>query len=178
MCCSYIVLANPNIKLRIQFIIMKIFMKIVKICPKSPRFTVPCSSNFQKGKRSPRMRCDVLCSHTIALFGNDAFIHSQNVQKVENDIVLFNGYVLGHAWHTWYKKGTSGKKMSCSLLICHMHIFKSIDFRTMGLWKWITIFCWYALYREKGVGYMYRLSQKKLQSAFGYRLRKYPFMKS
>ena len=41
MCCSYIVLANPIMKLRIQFIIMKIFMKIVKICPKSPRFTVP-----------------------------------------------------------------------------------------------------------------------------------------
>ena len=27
-------------KCRIEFIIMKIFMKIVKICPKSPRFTV------------------------------------------------------------------------------------------------------------------------------------------
>ena len=40
MCCSYIVLANPNMKLRIKFIIIKIFMKIVKICPKSPRFTV------------------------------------------------------------------------------------------------------------------------------------------
>ena len=40
MCCSYHGLANPNMKLRIQFIIMKIFMKIVKICPKSPRFTV------------------------------------------------------------------------------------------------------------------------------------------
>ena len=38
ICCSYIVLANPNMKLRIQFIIMKIIMKIVKICPKSPRF--------------------------------------------------------------------------------------------------------------------------------------------
>ena len=40
LCCSYVVLANPNMKLRIQFIIMKIFMKVVKICPKSPRFTV------------------------------------------------------------------------------------------------------------------------------------------
>ena len=46
--------------------------------------------------------------------------------------------VLGHAWHTWCKKGTNGKRMSCSLLIGHMQIFKSIDFRTMGLWKWIT----------------------------------------
>ena len=37
------------------------------------KLQVPCCSNFQKGKRS-RMRCDILCSHTIALFGNDAFI--------------------------------------------------------------------------------------------------------
>ena len=64
----------------------------------------------------------------------------QNLQKVDNDIVIFNGNVLSHAWYTWYKKGTNGKKMSCSLLICHMQIFKLIDFRTMGLWKWITCF--------------------------------------
>ena len=41
MCCSYMVLSNPHMKPRIQFIIIKIFMKIVKICPKSPWFTVP-----------------------------------------------------------------------------------------------------------------------------------------
>ena len=36
-------------------------------------------------------------------------------------------------------KDTNEKRMSCSLLIiCHMQIFKLIDFRTMGLWKWIT----------------------------------------
>ena len=40
MCCSYMVLTNPHVKPWIQFIIMKIFMKIVQICPKSPRFTV------------------------------------------------------------------------------------------------------------------------------------------
>ena len=34
------VLTNPHIKPRIEFIVMKIFMKIVKICPKSPQFTV------------------------------------------------------------------------------------------------------------------------------------------
>ena len=34
------VLTNPHMKPRIEFIIMKIFMEIVKICPKSPRFTV------------------------------------------------------------------------------------------------------------------------------------------
>ena len=71
--------------------------------------------------------------------------NSQNLQKVENDIVIFNGNVLGHAWHTWYKKGTYKKRMSCSLLICHMQIFKSIDFRTMGLWNSLTFF-WYAVY--------------------------------
>ena len=62
----------------------------------------------------------------------------QNLQKLGYDIVIFNGNVLGYAWHIWCKKGTNGKKMSCSLLIGHMKIFKSIDFRTMGLWKWIT----------------------------------------
>ena len=40
VCCSYMVLTNPHMKPRIQFIIMKIFMKIVKICPKSPWFTI------------------------------------------------------------------------------------------------------------------------------------------
>ena len=64
----------------------------------------------------------------------------QNLQKVGHDIVIFNGNVLGHVWHTWCKKCTNGKRMSCSLLICHMQIFKSIDFRTMGLWIWITFF--------------------------------------
>ena len=34
------VLTNPHMKPRIEFIIMKIFMKIVKICPKSPQFMV------------------------------------------------------------------------------------------------------------------------------------------
>ena len=40
MCCSYMALTNPHMKHWIQFIIMKIFMKILIICPKSPRFTV------------------------------------------------------------------------------------------------------------------------------------------
>ena len=47
------------------------------------------------------------------MFNNMTLIHSmaaiitavfhpnyQNLQKVEYDIVLFNGNVLGHAWHT------------------------------------------------------------------------------
>ena len=87
------------------------------------------------------------------MFINKAFIHPnyrltaftavchpnyQNLQKVGYDIVIFNGNVLGHAWHTWCRKGTNGKRMSCSLLIGHMQIFKLIDLRTMGRWKWIT----------------------------------------
>ena len=64
----------------------------------------------------------------------------QNLQKVGYDIVVFNGNVLSHAWHTWCKNGTNEKKMSCSLLIGHVQIFKLIDFRTMGLWIWITFF--------------------------------------
>ena len=46
MCCSYMVLTNPHVKPWIQFIIMKIVMKIVQICPKSPRFTVLALLNF------------------------------------------------------------------------------------------------------------------------------------
>ena len=64
----------------------------------------------------------------------------QNLQKVGYDIVVFNRNVFGHAWDTWCKNGTNGKRMSCSLLISHMQIFKLIDFRTMGLWIWITFF--------------------------------------
>ena len=56
------------------------------------------------------------------------------------DIVIFNGNVLGHAWHIWCKNGTNGKKMSCSLHTGHIQILKWIDFRTMGLWIWITFF--------------------------------------
>ena len=64
----------------------------------------------------------------------------QNLQKVGYDIVVFNCNMLAHAWHTWCKNGTNGKRMSCSSLIGHMQIFKLMDFRTMGLWIWITFF--------------------------------------
>ena len=111
------------------------------------KLQVPCCSNFQKGKRSPRMRCDILCSHTIALFGNDAFIQFAKIEK--NWIMILSSSMAMYSVmrdYTWYKKGTNGKRMSCSLLICHMQkIFKLIDFRTMGLWKWITFF-YYAHY--------------------------------
>ena len=50
--------------------------------------------------------------------------------------------------------GTNGKRMSCSLLTCHMQIFRSIYFRTMGLWIWITFFL-YALYSQDFIIYSY-----------------------
>ena len=53
-------------------------------------------------------------------------------------------------WYQW----NFGKRMSCSLHIGHMQIFKSVDFRTMGLWIWITFF-WYALYFVLILGSIY-----------------------
>ena len=98
--------------------------------------------------RNDQLAWDVTISAAIQLhcLAMTLLPNSQNLQKVETDIVIFNGNVLGHAWHTWCKKGTNGKKMSCSLLICHMQIFNSIDFRTMGLWKWITFILIHTVY--------------------------------
>ena len=69
--------------------------------------------------------------------------------RAENDPT--NHYpkqILMYAWHTWCKKGTNGNRMSCSSRIGYMHIdlFKSIDFRTMGLWNWITLILIHTLY--------------------------------
>ena len=83
----------------------------------------------------------------------------QNLQKVGHDIVIFNGNVLGYAWHTWCKKGTNRKRMSCSSPICHMQIFKSFDFRTMGLWIWIT----FILIRTVYKGTLLKLWSKLLE---------------
>ena len=62
------------------------------------------------------------------------------------DMTLSSSMAMYSVMHDiiWCKKGTNGKTMSCSLLVCHMQIFKSTDLRTIGLWKWITFF-WYAL---------------------------------
>ena len=104
------------------------------------KFQAPYRSNFQKG--NDHLAWDVAISaatplHCLAMrFLSD----SQNLQKVGNDIGILNGNVLSHTWHTWCKNGTNGKRMSCSLLVCHRRIFKLIDFRTTGLWKWITFF--------------------------------------
>ena len=40
---------------------------------------------------------------------------SQNLQKVDNDIVIFIGNVLGHAWHTWYTRRVPSPRSVASL---------------------------------------------------------------
>ena len=50
--------------------------------------------------------------------------------------------------------------MSCSLLICNMQTFKPIDFRTMGLWKYIIFFYTHCRSYEASFGRYYR--NKKL----------------
>ena len=93
---------------------------------------------FSEKKLSTGIRCDISTAIQLHCLAMTLLSNLQNLQKVETDIVLFNGSVLGHAWHTWCKKDTNGKRMSCTLLICLMQIFKSIDFRTIGLCKLIT----------------------------------------
>ena len=77
----------------------------------------------------------------------------QYLQKVGYDIVIFNCNVLGHAWHTWCKnlEGYQWKEDEL-LFTCRLNANIQIDFRTMGLWIWITFF-WYALYNTNGDWY-------------------------
>ena len=72
------------------------------------KLQAPCYSNFPERKWSPGLRWDNFSSHTITLFGNDAFIQLSKLAKVGHDIAIFNGNVLGHAWQTWCKRGTNG----------------------------------------------------------------------
>ena len=51
-------------KLGIQFIIMKIFMKIMKICPKSHRFTVLIFQTHHKEVSSSD--CDIVIEVSIS----------------------------------------------------------------------------------------------------------------
>ena len=61
------------------------------------KLQVPCCSNFQKGKSSPGMRCYNLCSHTIALFGNDPFIQIAKTNHNVEHCHLQWQCILGHA---------------------------------------------------------------------------------
>ena len=112
------------------------------------KLQAPCYSILPEMKWSPGMIWDgayvmeptISAATPLHCLAMALLFNCQNLQKVGLDIVIFNGNVPGHAWHTWCKKGTNGKRMSCSSLTCHMHIFKLIDFRTMGIWIWITFF--------------------------------------
>ena len=53
------------------------------------------------------------------------------------DTVIFNGNVLGHAWHIWCENGSNGKKMSCSL---HPNIKMNWLLEQWSFWIWITFF--------------------------------------
>ena len=106
---------------------------------------VASTFHFQKGNDHVAISAATPLHNCLAM---RLLSDSQNLQKVGNDIVIFNGNVLGHAWHSWCKKGTNEKRMSCSLLVCYMRILKLIDFRTMGLWKWITYFLIRTLYSD------------------------------
>ena len=115
------------------------------ICSKDPqhhreKLQIPCCSNFKKGNDHMAWDETISAATPLHCLAMTLLPNLQNLQNVENDIVIVNGNVLGHAWHTWCKSGINGKKVSCSLLICHTKIFKLIDIRTMGLWIWITLF--------------------------------------
>ena len=97
---------------------------------------------FPKRKWSHGMRCYNLCSRTNALFGNDAFIQFEKLAKCGkwHCHLQWSGVTYIMYMKHGCKKVTNGKKMRCSLLICHMQIFKSIEFTIIGILKWCTFF--------------------------------------
>ena len=81
------------------------------------------------------------------------------------DMTLSSSMAMYSVMHWWCKKGTNGKRMSCSLLIGHMQIFKSIDFRkTKGLWKWINFFLIHTVYADDTCLYFTAKDPNILQS--------------
>ena len=47
--------------------------------------------------------------------------NSQDLQKGENDIVIFNGNVLGHEWHNVYDARSVGWEEDKLLFTCMPH---------------------------------------------------------
>ena len=109
------------------------------------KLQAPCYSNFQKG--NDHMTWDETISvvtplHCLAM---TLLSNLQNLQKVENDIVIFNGNVLGHAWQSWYQ----WKKDE--LLFTYMHATcKYSDQFTLERWAfgYGLPFFLYALYSQ------------------------------
>ena len=121
-------------------ILVKYARKILKSTRRSCKYLA--IQNFPERKwspHSPGIRWDNFSSHTITLFVNGAFIQLSKLAKSGSwHCHLQWQCTRSCVTYTWCKKGTNRKRMSCSSPICHMQIFKSFDFRTMGLWIWIT----------------------------------------
>ena len=118
-----------------------------QIRPKDPqehqeKLQAPCYSKFSRKEMIPSFTWHEMRQfqqphhYTVCQWGFYPIVKTCKkwVMTLSSSMAMY----LGHAWHTWCKKGTNRKRMSCSSPICHMQIFKSFDFRTMGLWIWIT----------------------------------------
>ena len=122
-----------------------IHVKYARMWSSGSQWEVASTLSFKCPERkwSPGMRSGNLCSHTIALLGNVFFIRFTKLAKSGKSSMAMYSVMHGHSW---CKNGTNGKRMSCSILVCHMRIFKLINFRTMGPLKMDYLFFWYALY--------------------------------
>ena len=127
--------------------IHKIMSNVRKWSSRSQGKVASTLLKFPEKKWSTGMRCDNLCSDTIALFGNDAFIQFAKLAKSGNWHCHLQWQCTRSCVTYMMQEGYQWKGDECSLLICHMQIFKSIDFRTMGLWNGLPLF-WYTLYRD------------------------------
>ena len=100
----------------------------------------------------------------------------QNLQKVGHDIVIFNGNVLGHAWHTWCKKGTNRKRMSCSSPYATCTFSNHLTLEQWAFEYGLPLF-WYALYilsvlklRWRRISPYYDLHQRAGWELYGWQL--------
>ena len=83
MWCSYMIRTNSHMKPRIGFIIMKIFMKIVKICPKSPWFTVVATSSHYQSWYLNLINIAIIhicMAMAIGVFNSNSEIHEKHVK--------------------------------------------------------------------------------------------------
>ena len=87
MWCSYMVLTNPHMKPRNEFIIMKIFMKIVKICPKSPRFN-GYFREFEKQNSNERLFCNKQQFQLKSKYGLYFSVLMANILQIHDKLCL------------------------------------------------------------------------------------------
>ena len=129
-------------------ILVKYARKILKSTRRSCKY-LPIQ-NFPERKWSPHLPWHgdetISAATPLHCLSMGLLSNCQNLQKVGHDIVIFNGNVLGHAWHTWCKKGTNRKRMSCSSPICHMQIFNHLTLEQWAFEYGLPLF-WYARIR-------------------------------